>query len=139
MARRNDADKLPYSSETRSVLASTLADPPYYHASFADRGTAGYIHGGTGQWNQVSARTTKMPFSTDTFSLLGLRNISSTEARCNNATYDKTFAILAGGAGWGNTDCISLFAYSTETESFLSARLTNGRRDVITLDDSGAY
>jgi hypothetical protein len=139
MPRQVDADKLSYSTETRSVLASTITNPPYYHASFADRGVAGYVHGGTGQNSEVAARTTKLPFSTDTFSLVGLRNIGAIEAKTNNASYDKTFALLAGGDGWGRPDSISIFTYSTETESFLTVTLSEGRRDCVTLDDSGAY
>lgn len=139
MARQNDADKLTYSNETRSILSVGLANPPYYHAGFANRGTAGYIHGGTGAHSEVAGRTHKMSFSNDTFSFLGLRNIASGESKSNCSSYDQRFAVIAGGETPGRADWVSIFTYATETESFTPAKLQNGRRDVINIDDSGAY
>jgi hypothetical protein len=139
MARANDADKIAFSSDTRSTLAVAWANPPYYHAGFANRGTAGYIYGGTGASAEVGGRAIKVQFSTDTFSLLGLRNIGTGEAKSGCASYDQRYALLAGGETPGRPDWTSTFSYSTETESFLAAKLQNGRRDICSIDDSGAY
>jgi hypothetical protein len=139
MSRQNDADKVLFSTDTRTTLAVAFAVPPYYHTGFANRGTAGYIHGGTGANSEISGRNTKMPFSTETFSILGLLNITSGEAKIGSSSYDQRFAVMAGGETPGRADWISIFTYSTETESILSAKLTNGRRDCNNLDDCGAY
>lgn len=139
MTRQIDADKIVFSSDTRTTLASTISNPPYYHCGFANRGSNGYIYGGTGAFSEMAGRATKMPFSTDTFSLLGLRNITSGEARANACSYDQTFAVMAGGETPGRVDWISIFTYATETETITSAKLTNGRRDVIHLEDCGVF
>ncbi len=139
MARQNDADKVLFSTDTRTTLAVAFAVPPYYHTGFANRGTAGYIHGGTGANSEISGRNTKMPFSTETFSILGLLNITAGEARNGTSSYDQRFAVLVGGETPGRPNWVSLFTYSTETESIISAKLQNGRRDINNVEDCGAF
>jgi hypothetical protein len=120
-----EADKVAYSGDTRSTIASYLAasrgERP---AGFANSGTAAYIAGGY-NYNSPSANSTIYKFS------LPGDSRSTLAATLTNASYNLASASNNGVAGYistgsgspSGTVSVDKLIYSTDTKSVLSSKL----------------
>ena len=136
----SSVEKLTFSNDSISTLASALSSSRYTHSSFANSGTAGYAVSGkiTGS-NTPSGSIAKIAFSNDSNSTIAA-TVTSTGYQAGAANSGTAGYSGGGGTGGGSvpTNAIYKLTFSNDATSTLSATLSRARHyNPAGLGDSG--
>jgi hypothetical protein len=142
VARTNNIQKLTYSGEARSSLASTLTIAAYGIGGTQNRGVCAYMLSGQGQAAPYyTGLLQKLTFSTDTAAVVSYNRLNANLTNSNYCpTYDGQMCLVYSGFNVSTAHFISAFYFSTETQYITSAQLTYPNpQNFGNLEDSGAY
>ena len=116
-ARLNFIQKVTFSNDSISILASGLSNTPYAHATHSNSGTAGYVCGG--YVSSMSSRIDKLAYVSDSVSTLA-NGLTATTYESAGFSNPNTYGYVVGGQNasynkHGNR--IERTTYSTDTTS----------------------
>lgn len=144
-AGQSTSNKMPYSSDTPSLLGTTLspargATGGVYNANTAAYFTGGTINNGGTQYNAIN----KMTFSTDTLSSLGATLGTAVAINpTTNSTYASNSGFVFGGyigPSGQDTAAIQRLTFSSETTSTPSSLIAASRASsVMSKNDTAGY
>ena len=137
---RTSTDKLAFSNDSRSTIASNLSAAVYQAAGFANSGTAGYVVGGNSSGASKLSNIHKLTYSNDTFT----QNVSYLALVTESIGYagfanSGTAGYAAGGTD-GNfvtSSTIYKVTFSNDSRSNLGATLSSGARAISGFANSG--